>query len=79
MILKNILSYTNQLKGKEIKEWIRYHSEHSSEYSMIAIHMQKYLNISDNDMYMVIYNSKGTGCGERNKWPILIKNKESID
>ena len=77
--MKNILSYTNQLKGKEIKEWIRYHCEHPSKYSKIAIHMQKYLNISDNDIYVVIHNSKGTGCGETNKWPIIIKKEESID
>ena len=56
--MKNILSYTpyTRFNGKEIKEWIIYHTKNQTEYTEEAKRMVNYLNISDNAEY---YISKG--------------------
>ena len=56
--MKNILSYASgtKIKGKEIKEWIKFHTENQTEYTKEAKKMVGYLNISDNEEY---YISKG--------------------
>lgn len=52
--MKNILSYTNKsIKGKEIKEWIRFHIENQTEYTKEAQQMIDYLNISDDAEYKI--------------------------
>lgn len=56
--MKNILSYASgtRFKGKEIKEWIKYHTENQTEYTKEAKKMIDYLNISDDGEYGI---SKG--------------------
>ena len=56
--MENILSYSSgtRFKGKEIKEWIKYHTENQTEYTKEAKKMIGYLNISDDVEYCV---SKG--------------------
>lgn len=56
--MKNILSYSSgaRFKGKEIKEWIKYHTENQTEYTKEARKMIDYLNISDDEEYGI---SKG--------------------
>ena len=56
--MKNILSYARgtKIKGKEIKEWVRFHIENQTEYTDIANNMIRYLNISDDAEYQI---SKG--------------------
>ena len=57
--MKNILSYASdtRFKGKEIKEWIKYHIENQTEYTKEAKKMINYLNISDDGEYGI---SKGS-------------------
>ena len=73
--MENILSFVNKsVSGKEIKQWITYHTTHETEYSKIAYSMVKYLNISDDRAYVVNLSPPGTGCGERKKKrPTLIR------
>lgn len=53
--MKNILSYFSEsrFKGKEIKEWIKFHVENQTEYTKEAKKMVGYLNISDDAEYKV--------------------------
>lgn len=53
--MKNILSYNPgaKFKGKEIKDWIKFHIENQTEYTKEANKMIKYLNISDNVEYQI--------------------------
>lgn len=53
--MKNILSYASgtKIKGKEIKEWIKYHTENKTEYTKEANKMTEYLNISDDMEYRI--------------------------
>lgn len=57
--MKNILSYTSdtKIKGKEIKEWILYNINHQTSLSREAKKMEKYLNIDDDQEYII---NKGT-------------------
>lgn len=56
--MTNILSYKlgTSLLGKGIKDWIRYQISHQTSHYKEAVQMQKYLNIQDNEKYIV---SKG--------------------
>lgn len=53
--MQNILSYasSNKIKGKVIKEWIKFHTENQTEYTKEAKKMLDYLNISDDAYYKV--------------------------
>lgn len=53
--MKNILSHVlgTRFKGKEIKEWIKYHVENQTEYTKEAQQMIDYLNISDDVEYKI--------------------------
>lgn len=57
--MKNILSYKpgTKFKGKQIKDWIKYHTENQTSHSLVARNMVKYLNIKDDKDYTI---SKGT-------------------
>lgn len=53
--MRNILSYSShtKFKGKEIKEWIKYHTENKTEYTIEAKKMVGYLNILDDAEYQI--------------------------
>lgn len=53
--MRNILSYSpcTRFKGKEIKEWIKFHTENKTEYTKEANKMIDYLNISDDVEYKI--------------------------
>ena len=53
--VKNILSYASgtRFKGREIKEWIKFHTENQTEYTKEAKKMINYLNISDDEEYNI--------------------------
>lgn len=53
--MRNILSCypCTRFKGKEIKEWIRFHIENQTEYTKEAQKMIDYLNISDDVEYKI--------------------------
>ena len=60
--MRNILSYSSytRFKGKEIKEWIKFHTENQTEYTKEAQHMIDYFNILDDVEY---YVRKGDSLG----------------
>lgn len=69
----NILSYTSPVTGHVIKEWLRYHIENNTEYTRIAVRMERFLNISDEKMYKVCLSPSRTGCNEKRKgYPTII-------
>lgn len=53
--MNNILSYMpcTRIKGIEIKEWIRFHTDNQTEYSKEANKMIKYLSIADDNYYFI--------------------------
>ena len=53
--MKNILSFAprTKIKGKDIKEWVRYHTENETSHSAEARGMIKYLNIDDEKFYII--------------------------
>ena len=53
--MRNILSYSSytRFKGKEIKEWIKFHTENQTKYTKEAQHMIDYFNILDDVEYYV--------------------------
>ena len=54
-LVRNILSYSpyTKFKGKEIKEWIKFHIENQTEYTKEAKRMVGCLNISDDVDYAI--------------------------
>ena len=54
--MRNLLSYSQyaRFKGREIKEWIRFHTENQTEYTKEAKKMIDYLNISDDAEYRIV-------------------------
>ena len=71
--MKNILSYQQPLSGKEIKDWIAFHTANETEYSAIAAQMQRFGNIADEATYQVIMHPEKTIHGERFRNPIVVK------
>ena len=53
--MRNILSYSSgaRFKGKDIKEWIKFHIENQTEYTKEAKKMIDYLGISDDVEYKI--------------------------
>lgn len=73
--MRNILSLNGQkISGKEIKDWITYHSTNSTSHTKVAKHMVKYLNIEDYAYYCIELSPSGTSCGTRKRYyPDVIK------
>ena len=60
--MKNILSCRHELfTGKEIKEWIVYHTEHNTSKSRLAKYMLKYMNIENDTLYEVLPGKERCG------------------
>lgn len=76
---KNILSYVNDhaFTGKEIKEWIVYNSTHKTSKSQIANHMKKYLNIIDDEYYIIVKNEY-EACADYNKFELIQVTKNNL-
>lgn len=71
----NILSYKlgSSFKGKDIKDWIEFHTTHNTSKSKIANNMKKYMNLDDNEEYKLTKETYRS-CGSYNKYQ-FIKNK----
>ena len=65
------------LPGKEIKDWIAFHTANETEYSAIAAQMQRFSNIADEERYQVILHPEKTVHGERFRKPIVVRIKNS--
>lgn len=76
---KNILSYVDghAFTGKEIKDWIVYNSMHDTSKTEIANHMKKYLNITDDELYVIVKN-KDSSCAEYNKFELVRVTKDNL-
>ena len=74
--MKNILSYQQPLPGKEIKDWIAFHTANETEYTAIAAQMQRFGNIADEEKYQVVLHPRKTVFGERFRKPIVVRIKE---
>lgn len=76
-MIKNILSYNGiPLLGKEIKEWIKFHTDNETSHTREAKYMLKFLNINDNLFYTVC-KTEGTGSGEKHSYFSVIKIKDN--
>ena len=71
--MKNILSYQQPLPGKEIKDWIAFHTANETEYSAIASQMQRFGNLADEAAYKVILHPGKTVHGERFRKPSVVR------
>lgn len=67
--MKNILSYNNgNFCGKEIREWICYHTDNQTEYTRIAKSMIRYVDtLVDDRIYRIDLSPSGTCCGEKKR------------
>lgn len=72
--MKNILSYPlgTLFTGKEIKEWITYHTNNKTSKSRIAKKMIDYLTIDDNYLYCLTH---GDTCSSRAKDFLVMRYK----
>lgn len=56
--MKNVLSYITPVSGKEIREWISYHSQHQTPHTRDALKLKRYLNVKDTGMYKIYFRKK---------------------
>ena len=74
--MRNILSLYNQsIDGKEINEWIKYHTDNHTEYTRIAKYFKKHYVIKNYGSYTICFNTPGAGKYEINKYPTIFRNK----
>lgn len=68
--MKNILSLKlgTKVKGKEIKEWIIFHTKNQTEYSKESNKMINYLNLSDELDYII---ARGTYQASERKFCVI--------
>ena len=80
--MRNILSFqpNTKFRGKEIKEWIKYHLENKTSHSVSAKKMEKYLNISDDKEYIIELQTQTSACGA-DEWrdkPMVISCEKKV-
>ena len=75
--MKNILSYKlgTIFTGKEIKDWIKYHTERNTSKTRVAKRMTKFLNLDDNEKYY-LYKDTYSSCGSYNHYLVQHVSKE---
>lgn len=76
--MQNILSFQRPLLGKEIKEWVSFHTANETEYTPIATQMMRYDKLSDEETYRIIMHPRRSWHGKEHKYrPIITRlNKE---
>ena len=53
--MKNVLSfYKRAVSGKDINEWIEYHTNKQTEYSRIARYFKRHYYIVDSIQYVIV-------------------------
>ena len=55
---RNIIRF-DQVSGREIKDWIWFHSHNGTRYTQLAKGAGKYFNLLDNEQYRVCFDG---GC-----------------
>ena len=72
--MKNILSFKQPLSGKEIKEWVSFHTANQTEYTQIAKYLIRFDNIADEELYRIDMRPRKSWHGkERKYYPIIIR------
>ena len=66
--MKNILSYQQPLLGKEIKEWVSFHTANETEYTSIAAQMKRFNNIADEKLYRIDMYPRKSWHGKEHKY-----------
>jgi hypothetical protein len=66
--MRNILSFQQPLPGKEIKEWISFHSANETEYTPIANQMKRFGNLSDKVLYRIDMHPRKSWHGKERKY-----------
>ena len=76
--MQNILSFKQLLLGKEVKEWVAFHTANYTEYTPIAIQLKRFDNIADEGLYRIIMRPRKSWHGKERKYkPIIVR--EYID
>jgi len=71
--IPNILSFQRPLLGKEVKEWVSFHTEHETEYTAIAVQLKRFGNISDEANYRIVMRPRKSWHGKECKYkPVLL-------
>ncbi len=80
--MQNILSFKRALLGKEIKEWVSFHTENDTEYTPIATHLKRYDNIADDRLYHIDMHPRDSDLWyskERKYKPIVVRLDKERD
>ena len=77
--MRNILSYKDKVfSGAEIKEWIDYHSTHETSHSKTAMKMRRFLDLTDEKMYVVYKNEDRNSSSYGSYLVMGIEEKKSL-
>ncbi len=77
ILVHNILSFQRPLLGKEIKEWVSFHTANETEYTSIAAHLKRYDNIADDGKYRIDMHPRKSWHGKEHKFkPNIIRSNE---
>ena len=72
--MKNILSfYKRTVSGKDINEWINYHTNNQTEHSRIAKYFKRHYHIVDNRTYVILPQYDKLGPYKKNKSPMIYR------
>lgn len=77
---RNIISYKlgSVFTGKEIREWIEFHTTHKTSKSKVAKTMKKYMNLDYNKEYRITKNTYRS-CGSSKKCQFIVIPKKDLD
>ena len=75
--MPNILSFQRPLLGKEIREWVSFHTEHETEYTPIAVQLKRFDNIADEKRYRINMHPRKSWHGMEHKFkPNVVRVEE---
>ncbi len=66
--MQNILSFQRPLLGKEIKEWVSFHTANETEYTSIATRLKRYDNLADEGLYRISMHPRKSWHGKEHKY-----------
>ncbi len=75
--MPNILSFQRPLLGKEIKEWVSFHTENETEYTPVAVWLKRFDNIADGKTYRIEMHPRRSRHGKEHKFkPNIVRVDE---
>ena len=76
--IQNILSFQRPLLGKEIKEWVLFHTDNETEYTPIAVQLKRFGNIVDEKTYRIDMHPRKSWHGKEHKFkPNVVRINEN--